>query len=283
MNRCLELMQSVDKNNALRNQKDFEKQYVYVNNDKKVLLYWNTKTGSSSLAYWFICNKLNREISLDEFYKLRFDESIHFDCKFIQNDSNYRDYDKIIFIRDPFRRIVSLFYNKFIFHRRVGFIHNFHELEDFTQNVVADIYRRDGKDINNYKGVSFNRLLSWIAEKYSSKHLDKQLDIHFTPQIKKNYLSLDSLLRFTYVFKTENIDRHLVTLNKKYNFSFNTKKINTSGLTHNPKKQELSEVLSVNFHRMNNLSYEDFLNLENVKVIFELYKEDMYAYMQIAQ
>jgi hypothetical protein len=283
-NTYFDRIKSEDPHKVYQGQKDFDLQGVYINDEKKFLLYWNPKASCTSLAYWYVSNRLNRDITDEVFRTYRYREGFYYSCNAIPDPGKYADYDRILFIRNPFKRIVSLYFNKFVFYPEKGWLLSYQSLEKFAQRVIGEVYSADGRDPEcDYTGITFNRLLSWIMSKHQSAELNRDLNFHFTSQIKRRHLSLEMVKDFKFVFKTDHQDQHIATLNREYGFNLVASRMNNSGLKNSGKNFDLCDMSPGQIALHQDLSYNDFLNSDNMEVIYNLYLEDLYAYVAFAK
>ena len=76
--------------------------HFFVNNEYKVIFGWSGKCGCSHVKkiYYFFCNNIEKELHCDEEYEEELPENIE-------------EYTSILFIRNPYKRVVSGFLDKY--------------------------------------------------------------------------------------------------------------------------------------------------------------------------
>ena len=76
--------------------------HFFVNNEYKIIFGWSGKCGCSHVKkiYYFFCNNIEKELHADEEYEEELPENIE-------------DYNSILFIRNPYKRVVSGFLDKY--------------------------------------------------------------------------------------------------------------------------------------------------------------------------
>jgi hypothetical protein len=76
--------------------------HFFVNNEYKVIFGWSGKCGCSHVKkiYYFFCNNIEKELHNDDEYEEELPENIE-------------DYTSILFIRNPYKRLVSGFLDKY--------------------------------------------------------------------------------------------------------------------------------------------------------------------------
>lgn len=76
--------------------------HFFVNNEYKIIFGWSGKCGCSHVKkiYYFFCNNIEKELHCDDEYEEELPENIE-------------DYTSILFIRNPYKRVVSGFLDKY--------------------------------------------------------------------------------------------------------------------------------------------------------------------------
>lgn len=76
--------------------------HFFVNNEYKIIFGWSGKCGCSHVKkiYYFFCNNIEKELHADDEYEEELPENIG-------------DYTSILFIRNPYKRVVSGFLDKY--------------------------------------------------------------------------------------------------------------------------------------------------------------------------
>jgi hypothetical protein len=75
--------------------------YFLINNTKKIIFGWSAKSGCTHVKHLF-CYYSNIQIK----------KGIHVTCKFLSLPKNHENYTVIIFVRNPYKRLVSGFLDK---------------------------------------------------------------------------------------------------------------------------------------------------------------------------
>lgn len=215
----------------------------WINNEKKIILIWSPKCACTSLHSGFIRNVC--EITVKG-------ESRKLATEYNYNKSNYSQIPKNYFIywgiRNPFDRIVSCYFNKFILYNNKRLNEN--NLEIFSQNLLKKI----GIDYNN---LTFNKLLYGIQDLMSKNvkinpHFDTQTNINNYNKIK-NYPNL-------FLFDINNIPE-----------IFGNRKINVTKISDNLVIEDLCN-MKVKDININSLSKKNLINSK--ELIKKIYKQD---------
>jgi hypothetical protein len=144
----------------------------WIDDKKKLILIWSPKCACTSLHNGFIRNvceitdKNDPRILAIKYKYIRMDYS--------KINSKHKNYFIYWGIRDPYDRIVSCYFNKFIKYnnRRL----NENDLEGFSKNLLKQI----GID---YNSLTFNKLLYGIQDLMSK---NVKINYHFNTQININ-------------------------------------------------------------------------------------------------
>ncbi len=212
--------------------------YFIINNDKKIIFGWSAKCACSHIKriYWNLDNNnINNELHIKEEELNKLPDNIH-------------EYDIIIFIRNPYKRLVS------------GFL---------------DKYKKDGSFRKMWKNekITFSLFINEIiAENWEviEKH-------HFTPQTSENFDENKILQSKSYkIFDIESIDYSYIE--KLYN-----KKINNDVLLIKQGHERKTYENTINYtvydlemeeYFKNNIDYKYFYNNEIKNKIYKFYEND---------
>lgn len=186
-------------------------QDLFINRKHKFLLFWNRKCACTSVAVWFFDNlDLPESVTAaieDPDSKRRYLRSHSEYCITFDEVRYYKDYTKIIVVRNPWDRIVSTYLDIFCNRDR------FKRLDRLVQGVVAQIYKRSTTRATEYKGISFGELIKFIKER---KRQNRFLDRHLNLQSH----GLENIC-FDIICKVELIDREIGILNRRFGFKHN--------------------------------------------------------------
>ena len=218
----------------------------WINDEKKVILIWSPKCGCTSLRDGFIrnlCkitdNKEPRHIAKEYKYSK---------SNYSKIDDKHKSYFIYWGIRDPYDRIVSCYFNKFILYDNLRL--NKNNLEPFSQKLLKQI----GIDYNN---LTFNKFLYGI-EDLMSKNLN--LNHHFNTQVNiGNYNEIKNFPNL-FLFDIKNIPE-----------IFGNKKLNMTKCSNNVILTDLCDMKAKDIE-INMLSKENFVNSK--ELIKRIYKQD---------
>ena len=151
-------------------------------------------------------------------------------------------------IRDPFDRIVSCYFNKFILYNKTRLNEN--NLEIFSQNLLKQI----GIDYNN---LTFNKLLYGIQDLMSK---NVKIDHHFNTQTNINNYNEIKNNPNLFLFDINNIPE-----------IFGNIKINVTKIPDNLVIEDLCNMKAKDIN-INSLSKNNLINSK--KLIKKIYKQD---------
>ena len=217
--------------------------YIIIHS-KKLIIFWSPKCGSSTLKlilaiYFKVYNTKYKHIHLNKELSVKFDK----------RDKNkihiYKKYDIVMLVRNPYKRLVSGFLNKYVNNQHLKNPPNCNCFYDFCrilQKNPKKIERHHFKKQTSGKGWNFYNELQRPNIKYilnTSKVNDiiKILGLNI-PEIKRNYNK-----------KVIEKDEEM----KKTNlWSLDYKKLNN----------------------LNNINYSNFYNDYIKKLVYNIYKDD---------
>jgi len=215
----------------------------WVNNEKKIILIWSPKCACTTLHYGFIRNLC--EITVEKDPRILAVENKYTEKDYSKIPKNYFIYWGI---RNPFDRIVSCYFNKFILYN--GKRLNENNLEVFSQRILNQI----GVDYNN---ITFNEFLYGIQELMSK---NVKIDHHFDTQINiNNYNKIKNSSNLC-LFDINNIPE-----------IFGNKKLNSTKCIDNPVLEDLCDMKAKDIN-INALSKKNFISSK--ELIKSIYKQD---------
>lgn len=217
----------------------------YANDEKKTILIWAPKCACTSLHTGFIENICKITVNKDEDVRKLAKKYNFIKYKYLKIPKNYFIYWGI---RNPYDRIVSCYFNKFILYNNKRL--NGNNLESFSQNLLKQI----GIDYNN---LTFNKLLYGIKDLMSK---NVKINHHFNTQTNINNYNIIKIYHNLFLFDINNIPE-----------IFGNKKLNA---TKCPKNLILTDLCNMKAKdiNINMLSKKNFVNSK--KLIKEIYKQD---------
>ncbi|WP_293089411.1 sulfotransferase family 2 domain-containing protein [Okeania sp. SIO3B5] len=180
---------------------------------------------------------------------------------------NGNDYFKFVVVRNPWKRLVSAYVEKFVNNR----IRSFTQMKKIKhKDTITAIYKHKGLQVDYEKSISFREFLDYL--KFTP---DEELNVHWKPQ----YLFLGNN-RFDYILKLENIANDFEYLQKKLKISLSLPQRNkTNYVQTSQEKQEKDLDYSVlypsEFKGIKIPSYQEFYTSELVELVKERYREDI--------
>ena len=228
----------------------------------EVLVCWTPKCACTSI--WRLFQKIYNE----EFERIDTNICIKLSEANLQE---YKNFKKIMIIRNPYYRLLSAYLNKLVFHGlyfylpEIVYVNKFEDISDgFDKIIIKNDTIFDEK--KNYVGISFNEFVELVSKYYYT-------NFHFN---KQNIL--EDKIKFDYVVHVENLQEELKEVFKKLNFTndFEIRKENTTAYSKNPQKIDLSNIKSIELIKkyLNDICIENFLNEKNKEIIYNTYKED---------
>jgi hypothetical protein len=209
--------------------------YFLINKKKRIIFAWSAKCACTHVKKMF-CYYSDISIPNDKIHDISFD--------FLPDDCT--NYVIILFIRDPYKRLVSGFINKYIFEN-YPFYNTNKELTFY--NFVNELTTNQFKNINCH---------------------------HFTPQLSEAY---NENIKFDKIFDIENIDYEF--LNTLFNKKLPRKIKEYRGdhtTQYNPFQKNLN-IYNMNKIDLKNMksnipTYEFFFNKELKTKVYTFYKKD---------
>jgi hypothetical protein len=250
--------------------------------EQKVVIGYSPKCGSTGLAHWIVGGLLERQdiaqnkrigaarlfLQKNNFVCMQAEAS-NLVCK-----ENYRF---IIFVRDPYSRIASVYIDKFVFRRGspLAWGKNF---EGFAESFVHKAYAFMGRDISEYSGLSFDEFLAYISH---CRKTGVKLDNHWAPQVAGISKDLRLFIRENRCFfvRQESYDSDLQKCNQELGCTYESKRINENKHPENwsPEKLQLDYPGITNQHMVEQRIAVDkkwLLNEKTRSLIAEIYADD---------
>ncbi|MCW5736187.1 MAG: sulfotransferase family 2 domain-containing protein [Enhydrobacter sp.] len=184
--------------------------------DPGLVVFWSRKAGNTSLADWLyetaIKAKHRRQVvGLRPRRFLTVGQHVvdHRVALDLVEKMGYADF---VVARDPYRRAVSAYVNKFVVDRERRYS-SFELLEPFAQRMVHDMSRRFPERVSvgdRYRGFSFKEFLEYILTQVQSRGGEEpRLNSHWNTQVPFYYNE-----RFEYrsVIRLERIETEISSL-----------------------------------------------------------------------
>lgn len=185
---------------------------AYVLLDHRVLVYWSRKAANTALTDWLfesvvtVRRDRKARISPRKFmvagqYKIEYPMALEFRDKM--------GFDDFIIARDPFRRAVSIYLEKFVYYRGTG-LDSADKLTNFAQRAYEVIRERRGDAPgSDFSGVSFVEYLEYVSQQIESRSPGREPDLngHFLPQVP--FAFVDRGIEYSKVIHLENIQNEI--------------------------------------------------------------------------
>ena len=210
----------------------------------KFLIYFSAKCANTTLRKWFL--DFEYEQNVNDIGSLR-DESDRIRKKY--RNQNYSNFKKLILVRNPYDRCVSMFIDKFI------------NKQDTVYKTLCE------------NDITFNDFLNLLLEE--KKKSFENTDEHFIPQIMYRYD-----IKFDYIIKLESFEKDMMYfINKEfdikdYKYDFNEKVFNFKSNYSNTIVDNLSNLKLSELKKYDCFNKNLFLTDENKKIIKEIYLDD---------
>lgn len=213
--------------------------HFFVNNEYKVIFGWSGKCGCSHVKkiYYFFCNNSEKELHTDDEYEGELPEHIE-------------EYTTILFIRNPYKRVVS------------GFL---------------DKYSKNGnyldKFLSKYDIVKFNTFIDELI-KNDWSIIDYH---HFTPQTTEQFNKTKIMMSKNIIcYDIENIDYSYLEklFNKKIPYQLLNFKGGHERKVYNENFNENVYDLDINKYIKYNIPINKFYNKELQDKVYNFYTND---------
>jgi hypothetical protein len=228
---------------------------AYVLLDHRVLVYWSRKAANTALTDWLfesvvtVRRDRKARISPRKFmvagqYKIEYPMALEF--------KDLMGFDDFIIARDPFRRAVSIYLEKFVYYRDTG-LDSVDKLTSFAQRAYQVMKSRHaGKagDKGDYPGVSFVEFLEYVSEQVESRVTGHEPDLngHFLPQVP--FAFVDRGIEYSKVIHLENIQSEIWPLANRIGSTLPFPMVRSSAVKANLAPDvDLSETRSVDLIR----------------------------------
>jgi len=179
-----------------------------------------------------------------------------------------KNYHKIIIVRNPWRKLVSVYLDKFC----TG---NYYLIEEskYAAKYIYDKYSLDHKIRDDYKnggGITFSQFLNYI-----DNHPDEMFDPHWKPQ----YLSMEGL-SFDSIIKIENIRHDIRSVINKLGIKEDWPSIQLSNIVYQELKDDYSIYYPQHLIKIKKEygyfpSYKNFYTENLISLVCERYKKDI--------
>lgn len=225
----------------------FKETQVYILDN--ILLFCSAKSGNTTLRQWYLNYKFG--LVTDDIIKIRRKTNNLLKIKFSDkyNKGNYDNYIKVIVVRNPYDRVVSLFIDKFI-------------------NIKDNIYKFLSTD-----DITFNIFLE-LLEKEKNESEFYESNKHFIPQSlwREN-------INFDYVIKLESFQDDMLNfihkeIDENYKYDFTKKAGNFKSNYNEDNYDDLTNLKLSELRNFESINKKGFLNKKNKDIIYNLYKND---------
>lgn len=186
---------------------------AYVLLDHRIMIYWSRKAANTALTDWLFNSvvKIRRDrearLSARKFmvagqFRIEYPMALEF--------RDRMGFDDYIIARDPFRRAVSIYLEKFVYYRGAG-LDRYDMLTNFAQRayqVMTGTGKTDGAP-DAYRGVSFVDYLEYVAEQVETRAPGQEpnLNGHFLPQVP--FAFVDREIEYSNIIHLENIQNEI--------------------------------------------------------------------------
>ena len=142
----------------------------FINKEKKIILYWSAKCGCSHIKkIWWYLNNCDKNDVHDHKYN----------HKYLPN--NIKDYTTIIIIRNPYKRIISGFLDKY--NKNGQFIHKWKYSSLTFSKFVDEVIK------NNWKMIDKHHFTQQTTEEFDNKiFLSKVVKFYDIKNIDYEYI-----------------------------------------------------------------------------------------------
>jgi hypothetical protein len=181
---------------------------AFVFPDKELVVFWSRKAGNTSLTNWIADVVLQNEggqrmrqraMKQRGDLRIRFREALDL----VEN----KKYESYVLARDPYRRIVSSYVEKFIRYRDEP-MDSLAAVKNFSARTFLQIMEMKGLSgsrhdyADNYPGISFVDFLEFIRARVNTPGEDGEPDLngHFNTQVP---LFFDGRFRYGHVMQLE--------------------------------------------------------------------------------
>lgn len=212
----------------------------------KFLLGWSAKCGCSSIKKWFLHLHEIEEPADGNIHKfIGYGNTAYSRVEWSSPD-RYADYKKFLIVRNPYKRLISGFVNKY----------------------VGNHYENDGWD-------SFEEFISVLSDDANFDRINKH---HFTPQFSEDYPRFARHFTFDAVFKLEELQRGLDSISRATHApEQGVESINTSSHDSEITSGEHVSRWSIDklkSHKKNLPSPDRFYTYDLIKVVERVYQTD---------
>ena len=215
--------------------------YITINHDKRFIAFFSPKCGRNTIANWF---KRSLDIDVDDH-----DSDVNGHLIDLSRLSNYPDYHKVIFIRNPFRRLVS-FFSLWV-----------------VRNDVLWCFADDARQVS-LQGKSFAEFVDCLDALWSD---GREFQHHLKPQMR----GLDGIT-FDDVIRLETFNADIERLNQRLQIRYTPRHLNPT--PYDATRREPVWALRPDDLRGAIPTYEWFYNDRLIDIVNRIYAADVRFY-----
>ena len=165
---------------------------AYISHKHNIVTFWSPKCASTAISQWFIHNFVDTE-KYDGQFTRRMLASNGFTCsaKIGQHYILKSNYKSIFFSRNPFRRCVSAYLNKFyVKHKRP--ILEYKDLEPFARAFIDQVNEHNGKPPKHFE-ITFIEYLKSVfifmnEGRFVDRHWETQVPSQFCFEVVPDFI-----------------------------------------------------------------------------------------------
>ena len=244
---------------------------AYISHEGKIVIFWSPKCASTAISQWFIHNFVDTE-KYDGKFTRRMLASNGFACsaKTGQHLVLKSNYKSIFFSRNPFRRCVSTYLNKFyVKHKRP--LLQYKDLEPFARAFIDQVNQHNGKPPKHFE-ITFIEYLKFV---FIFMNEGRLVDRHWATQVPTQF-GFEVVPDF--IVKQECFSEELRLLNRQMGLpDFIPEFHNITSYDDSFKADSLDYSEKSNIFCLDRsiaLSYRNLLNPTSARLMLEIYKVD---------
>jgi hypothetical protein len=237
----------------------------------KVILFWSSKSGSSSIKTMLLeyFNLSLESVHRNEVLNEKIDN-----LKDLHNHKLYTDYTKYLICRSPYDRLVSAFLNKYVgnIYKNPEKCHNF---QDFVRILYKDFlkYMEDRKKLSNLNTKNQEQV------RFHLKHNNVYNNNHFKPQTSGNGWTMYNKLgrpKFDYIYDTAEVSsiRNVLKLDKQTTYHCRPHDKNNRSENNIVWNNQRVELLDYSVLSNYTIPYDLFYNTELREKVYSIYESD---------
>lgn len=244
---------------------------AYISHEKKFVIFWSPKCGSTAVSKWFIHNIFESE-KLPQALNRRMLAKFGYTChtekaqEFVLNEN----YKSIFLCRNPYTRSVSTFLNKFYVKHSIPIL-NYDDLEPFAQSFVDNFnkYRQRACKLFN---ISFIEYLKFIQIcMLEGLYIDR----HWETQIPRN---INLCVIPDFIIRQESLAEDLGKINQSLGLKSYLPEISNktsyNSLYQTESRDFSSQSNKFCHNRYIALGYNNLINASTATLISEIYQRD---------